>query len=185
MSEEVIISEPTGDTEEQQKANGQLQRVGGRQSYESHDLFDMKGSSRRDLFDAACLVSSNKTSSLNTDADYEEDPFLVGADFDSPHNEDPEPTENNSRGVEECVTAAKREIENYLDPLISVPPKTDPLQWWKENRLRFPKVAIAARKWLCVPGTSTPSERVFSDCGIALSAKRSSMRGDALVNQIF
>ena len=124
-------------------------------------------------------------SSLNTDDDYEEDPFLVGADFDSPHNEDPEPTENNSRGVEECVTAAKREIENYIDPLISVPPKTDPLQWWKENRLRFPKVAIAARKWLCVPGISTPSERVFSDCGIALSAKRSSMRGDALVNQIF
>ena len=31
MSEEVIVSEPTGDTEEQQQANGQLQRVGGRQ----------------------------------------------------------------------------------------------------------------------------------------------------------
>ena len=48
MSEEVIVSEPTGDTEEQQQANGQLQRVGGRQSYESHVLFDTKGSSRRE-----------------------------------------------------------------------------------------------------------------------------------------
>ena len=104
MSEEVIVSEPTGDTEEQRQANGQLQRVGGRQSYESHVLFDMKGSSRRDLSeneyeraknffvkevtklalaDAACSVSSNNMSSLNTDNDYEEDPFLVGADFDS------------------------------------------------------------------------------------------------------
>ena len=111
--------------------------------------------------------------SFNTDEDYEEDPFLIGADFDSTHSEDPEPTENNSRGLEECVTAAKRDIEKYLDPHISVPPKTDLLQWWKENKFRFPKVAIVARKWLCVPGTSTPSERVFSDCGIALSAKRS------------
>ena len=49
MSEEVIICEPTRDSEEQQQANGQLQRVGGGQSYESHVLFDMKGSSRRDL----------------------------------------------------------------------------------------------------------------------------------------
>lgn len=80
------------------------------------------------LDDAACSALSNNMSSLNIDADYEEDPFLVGADFDSPHNEDPEPTENNSRGVEECVTAEKREIENYIDPLISVPHKTDPPQ---------------------------------------------------------
>ena len=40
-------------------------------------------------------------SSLNTDDDYEEDPFLVGTDFYSPHSEDPEPTENNCLGVEE------------------------------------------------------------------------------------
>ena len=66
--------------------------------------------------------------------------------------------DENSFGEEKCVTASKREVENYLDQLISVSPKTDPLQWWKENRLRFPKVAIAARKWLCVPGTSTPSD---------------------------
>ena len=48
MSEEVIVSEPTRDTEEQQQANGQLQREGGMQPYESHVLFDMKGSSRRE-----------------------------------------------------------------------------------------------------------------------------------------
>jgi len=141
--------------------------------YERAKHFFVKEVTKLALDDAACSVSSNNMSSLNTDDDYEEDPFLVRADFDSPHSEDPEPTENNSRGLEECVTAAKRDIEKYLDPHISVPPKTDLLQWWKENKFRFPKVAIVARKWLCVPGTSTPSERVFSDCGIALSAKRS------------
>ena len=48
MSEEVIVSEPTRDTEEQQQANGQLQREGGMQPYESHVLFGMKGNSRRE-----------------------------------------------------------------------------------------------------------------------------------------
>jgi len=47
MSEEGIVSGPTGDTEEQQQANGQQLNEGGRKSYESHVLFDTKGSSRR------------------------------------------------------------------------------------------------------------------------------------------
>jgi len=47
MSEEGIVSGSTGDTEEQQQANGQQQKEGGRK-YESHVLFDMKGRSRRE-----------------------------------------------------------------------------------------------------------------------------------------
>jgi hAT family C-terminal dimerisation region len=114
-----------------------------------------------------------------------DDPFLMGNDFDSPTKRgDPEENDDSGRDFEMFAAAVEREIGNYLDPLIYVSPNTDPLQWWRENRFRFPKIAIAARKWLCVPGTSTPSERVFSHCRIALSAKRSSMRGDALMNQI-
>jgi len=48
MSEEGIVSGSTGDTEEEQQANGQQQKEGGRKSYESHLLFNMKGSSRRE-----------------------------------------------------------------------------------------------------------------------------------------
>ena len=52
--------------------------------------------------------------------------------------------------------------ERYVDTSTSVPPKTDPMRLWKVNTSRFPKVAMEARKGLCVvPGTSTPSERVF------------------------
>jgi hAT family C-terminal dimerisation region len=42
--------------------------------------------------------------------------------------------------------------------------------WWKERKDRFPKVALAARKWLSVCSTSTPSERVFSICGVVDTA---------------
>jgi len=41
-----------------------------------------------------------------------------------------------------------------------------PLEWWKGNRFKYPKVAIGARKWLSVCATSTPSERVFSIIGL-------------------
>ena len=150
-----------------------MKHICSQNEYDRAKHFFVKEVTKLALDDVASTASSMNKNSFNTDEDYEEDPFLIGTDFDSPQSEDPEPTENNSRGLEECVTAAKRDIENYLDPHISVPPKTDPLQWWKENTFRFPKVAIVARKWLCVPGTSTPSERIFSDCGIALSAKRS------------
>jgi len=42
---------------------------------------------------------------------------------------------------------------------------------WKVHSHQFPCIAQLARNWLCVTATSTPSERVFSDCGLALTAK--------------
>ena len=77
-----------------------------------------------------------------------------------------------------------REIDTYLDSSLFVPPSCDPLVWWKENKSRYPYIAPIARKWLCVPATSTPSERVFSDCGLAGTAKRSRLIPWALQNQV-
>jgi hAT family C-terminal dimerisation region len=63
------------------------------------------------------------------------------------------------------------EVQLYLLGIQSLQnPK--PLNWWSVNRMKHPLVAKAARKWLSVPATSTPSERVFSICGIVDAAKR-------------
>ncbi|CAF0985540.1 unnamed protein product, partial [Didymodactylos carnosus] len=40
--------------------------------------------------------------------------------------------------------------------------QTCPLVWCGQNKLRFPTIAKIATKYLCVPATTTPSERVFS-----------------------
>lgn len=63
--------------------------------------------------------------------------------------------------------------------------KLDPLVWWRVNRFKYPHVAVAARKWLSVTATSTPSERVFSICGVVDTAKRSCMVGESIENQVF
>ena len=49
-------------------------------------------------------------------------------------------------------------------------------------------IAKDARKWLCLSATSTASERVFSDCGLVVNAKRSTLsrftsRDQALVRR--
>ena len=117
--------------------------------------------------------------------EYDNDPYL-GSLYDSPSTSVCSISNESIQGANETIhrSSVQREIENYLDPQLIVPPTTDPLMWWNQNKCQFPKIAVAARKWLCVPASSTPAERVFSHCGVALSTKRASMRGDALMNQV-
>ena len=49
----------------------------------------------------------------------------------------------------------------------------DPLAWWRENKNDFPLLSYMAKRYLCVPGTSVASERVFSTAGDIITAKRS------------
>ncbi|KAL4104548.1 hypothetical protein QTP88_019843 [Uroleucon formosanum] len=47
------------------------------------------------------------------------------------------------------------------------------LIWWKNNELKYPKLALLAKKYLCAPATSVTSERCFSIVGNIVTSKRS------------
>lgn len=59
----------------------------------------------------------------------------------------------------------------------------DPLQWWNHYSSRFPTLAKLAKKFLCIMGTSVPSERVFSIAGLTVTKTRSRLDPE-VVNEI-
>ena len=66
---------------------------------------------------------------------------------------------------------ATKEIVAYSDlPLEET--SRDPLDWWKQNSDRFPLLSVLVRKYLCICGTSVPSERAFSSGGYTVDPHR-------------
>ena len=77
-----------------------------------------------------------------------------------------------------------KEITNYLDQPI-VESDHSPLQWWKEHSCVFPLLAKMAKKYLCVPGTSVPSERIFSKGRIIVNPFRSRLSPNHVNTLVF
>ena len=79
-------------------------------------------------------------------------------------------------------TEEEDEVSRYAK-LRDIRVKDDPLAWWLNNRDNFPILTHLARKYLSIPATSVPSERLFSDAGNHISAKRTRLAPD-LVNKV-
>lgn len=76
------------------------------------------------------------------------------------------------------------ELDKYLS-LPSVGLNCNPLQWWKIFHSEFPTLAKLAMKYLCVQGTSVPSERIFSCAGNVITDHRSSLSPEHAEELIF
>ena len=61
----------------------------------------------------------------------------------------------------------------------------DPFKWWKEEERKFPRLAKVAQRHFCVPGTSVPSERVFSTAGDIVTANRSCLDSENVDRLVF
>ncbi|CAF4628728.1 unnamed protein product [Rotaria sp. Silwood2] len=69
----------------------------------------------------------------------------------------------NSRDGELLIYENEREIHR----------NENPLEWWNANQTKFPTLSKLAFKYLCIVGTSAPSERMFSATGHLTSDRRS------------
>ena len=77
-------------------------------------------------------------------------------------------------------TKIRQELERYdLEP----PARGAALQWWRQRVSTFPNLSRMARKYLCIPASSVPSERIFSLAGNIVTKKRCSLTS-ANVNQL-
>lgn len=78
----------------------------------------------------------------------------------------------------------ENEVSSYLQS-VCVESDADPLNWWKEHEVAFPALSFLVKKYLCVPATSSPSERVFSCSGNLATCHRASLKSDAVHRLVF
>jgi hypothetical protein len=60
-----------------------------------------------------------------------------------------------------------------------------PLQWWRLHQFRFPHLSKLALKFLAIPATSAPSERVFSTAGLTIAKDRARLESDRANELVF
>ena len=80
-----------------------------------------------------------------------------------------------SRDTQTIQSECLVEIKQYLASNV-IDRKNDPLQWWSDNKIMYKRLYVLASKYLCIPATSVPSERLFSKAGELISAKRSRLK---------
>ena len=80
------------------------------------------------------------------------------------------------------ATDSEAQVDYYLR---DIAPSLDinPLDWWKVNGPRFPKLATLARHYLCVPGVSLPS--LLSESGQTFAKMRTRLAPEHVDMMIF
>ncbi|XP_008417138.1 zinc finger BED domain-containing protein 1-like [Poecilia reticulata] len=80
------------------------------------------------------------------------------------------------------ATDSEAQVDYYLR---DIAPSLDinPLDWWRLNGPRFPKLASLAREYLCIPGVSLPS--LLSDAGQSFAAMRTRLNPEHVNMMVF
>jgi hypothetical protein len=78
----------------------------------------------------------------------------------------------------------KNEFQHYLNvPELPALEEYDPYKWWLTNKKQYPLLHKLAIKYLSIPATSVPSERLFSDAKNLVTPQRTRLDSN-LINQL-
>ncbi|XP_063436604.1 E3 SUMO-protein ligase ZBED1-like [Mytilus trossulus] len=75
------------------------------------------------------------------------------------------------------------ELQSYL--LDKSDFNKSPLEWWSENKTKYPRLSIIAKRVLAVPATSVPSERIFSCAGLVVTKLRNRLSAGSCISDNF
>jgi hypothetical protein len=103
-------------------------------------------------------------------------------------SEEDEADEGTLGREQDAVVSIERQIEGEISKyqtLSYLKITSDPLLWWKQKQFQFPILSCLARKYLCIPATEAPSERIFSTASLLLSKFRNRMDPDLAGRMIF
>lgn len=75
------------------------------------------------------------------------------------------------------------EVDRYL-ALPRIPSSSNPLEFWAQNKVSFPKLSKLAQQFLAIPASTGGAERLFSSTGSLGRARRSSLLPITLENMV-
>lgn len=81
-------------------------------------------------------------------------------------------------------TTSRGELNAYLQRNV-IKLNEDPLQEWQNTKTIYPRLYKLAMKYLVIPGTSVPSERLFSKAGATINQTRNRLLGSNLSKLLF
>jgi hypothetical protein len=87
---------------------------------------------------------------------------------------------------ERNVTPIKNEVQHYLN-LLELPAleEHDSFAWWATNKVQYPVLHKMAMKYLSIPATSVPSERLFSDANNLVTPQRTRLDSSIINKMMF
>jgi hypothetical protein len=87
------------------------------------------------------------------------------------------------RRAKKSSSSVEDEVARYLEEDSTDDP--DPLHWWKQKEYLFPRIARLARKYLALPASSAPSERIFSKMNVVCDKRRASLDPERVERMVF
>ena len=78
--------------------------------------------------------------------------------------------------------SSSAELENYLD---TADFSGNPLDFWRVNGDKFPRLCVTAKQVFCAPGSTAAVERIFSIAGYILCQRRNRLTDSNFENQLF
>ena len=68
------------------------------------------------------------------------------------------------------------EIKEYARTKLDLADTLNPIYFWRENRFKYPQLAIISRMLLSIPASSVPSECLFSKAGDIVTDNRNRLK---------
>jgi hypothetical protein len=126
---------------------------------------------------------------LDENVDDEDDLQELNDAYDGPEDLIGNAAENWNRESVEGVIRTEIELYKSAKGLKLTDPETgkfsNPLDWWRVHQSDYPYLAKLSIRYLAIPATSAPSERVFSTAGLTISKDRARLQSSRANELVF
>ena len=110
--------------------------------------------------------------------------FNLHAQMEAALNEERDPAADPPDPDAVLLAKVKHEIEEF-QRLPRQDRKESPLEWWKTHHKELPLLSQVALRYLCIPASSAPSERVFSKVNLVATKTRNRLDPERIEALVF